>query len=431
MSPKLSAIIHRLQAMNRPGFAEVLEKWGEQPRDDYGRSWWKLPVRPPPLEPELIQAFEQTWREQGWEEERIALVQQEFLRWRLLQTTTHLTPTEGPTFLACHALATNQQPSDAHYLVATFSGVPFSNSAWSGSLSYGAQTRLEQVLSPQSRLFRQVLRADQDRLRDGGDRRVSLLPGSWRDGLVYDSAVPETLRELYSDLLPEESGPLRSIALGENYSQWALQYCEQITRSVLQNQRIHFCDLNQVIGKYLKKSWVDPEHWLRSLLSRKEVALTEFDFEKTPIFFRESEVQKKKKIEPIYLRENQLLLKNQQRIGALDQLVEILENSRICPGLLLCILVLRKNQIRLLGGFEQIEYSRELEEKLNQSPVFADQMEQEEWSNLTTGRCFYEGEAIYPLDLYLGGRSLEKFEGCTLSWFEPILQNLKPREARF
>ena len=193
MTPQMDSIIASLRRMNRTQLSKVIEKWGNESVEEYGQLWWQGLERPPPLEPELIQAFKETWQQMGWADVLVQQLLQELEQKRVLQTTMHLTPTDGPTFLASHQLATLRQPKISSYLVGAYSGVPFSNAAWSGAINYGTKTSLEQILHPSNSLFRQAQSAVIDRVRDGDHPRLSLIPGKWRDGLVDRSAIPDRM----------------------------------------------------------------------------------------------------------------------------------------------------------------------------------------------------------------------------------------------
>ena len=69
---------------------------------------------------------------------------------RILQTATHSTATEGPTFLALHYLALMGLPPRETYFVGAYSGVSFANSAWSGCLNYSNRFDLETIISSQA-----------------------------------------------------------------------------------------------------------------------------------------------------------------------------------------------------------------------------------------------------------------------------------------
>jgi hypothetical protein len=241
MTPQMASIVASLERMNRPQLSKVLERWGNESLEEYVQLWWQGPKRPPPLEPELIQAFKETWQQMGWTDVIVKQLLQELEQKRVLQTTMHLTPTEGPTFLASHQLATLKQPKASNYLVGAYSGVPFSNAAWSGAINYGTKTTLDQILCPLNPLFRQAQSAVVDRIRDGDHPRLSLIPGKWRDGLVDRSVIPDRLNEIFPDLLPGvRESSLRSITPKNFYDNWALSFCEQLTRTVLNNNQIFF-----------------------------------------------------------------------------------------------------------------------------------------------------------------------------------------------
>ena len=434
MTPQMDSIIASLRRMNRLQLSKVLEEWGNKSLEEYGQLYWQGPKRPPPLELELIQAFKETWQEMGWADVIVKQLLQELEQKRVLQTTMHLTPTEGPTFLASHQLATLKQPKTSHYLVGAYSGVPFSNSAWSGAVNYGTKTSLDQILHPSNSLFRQAQSAVVDRIRDGDHPRLSLIPSKWRDGLVDRSAIPDRLNELFSDLLPGvKDSSLRSIVPKNFYDNWALSFSEQLTRTVLNNNRIYFFNLNEVIRKYLINVLKDNLHWLTQIFSdplkikslEKELA--------NNWFVAEVDKQGKKRVEQIHLQ-NRCFESTTISIPVdPESIISMLNENRFCPGLTLCFWILAfHNGIRCLGGFEQIEYLTELDSKLNQLEFLnlinysSDQI-----SFLTTGRCVDQGYEIYPIDVFLGNSKLQLPEGTLLNWLQPVISRLTPRALRY
>ena len=54
---------------------------------------------------------------------------------------------------------------EKYYLVGVFSGVPFSNPAWSGSLSYG-DIALEKMIQKTSPYYSKLIKENKDRKRD-------------------------------------------------------------------------------------------------------------------------------------------------------------------------------------------------------------------------------------------------------------------------
>ena len=434
MTPQMDSIIASLRLMNRPQLSKVIEKWGNESLEGYSQLWWQGPKRPPPLEPELIQAFKETWQQMGWADVLVKQLLEELEQKRLLQTAMHLTPTEGPTFLASHQLATLRQPQTSSYLVGAYSGVPFSNAAWSGAINYGTKTSLEQILHPSNPLFRQAQAAVVDRIRDGDHPRLSLIPSKWRDGLVDRSAIPDRLNELFSDLLPGvRESPLRSIAPKNYYDNWALSFSEKLTRSVLNNDRIYFFNLNEVIRKYLINVLKDNSHWITQLfLDPWKIKSLEKELANN-WFVTEVEKQGKKKVEQIHLQNRCFESKTISISAEPESIISALNENRFCPGITLCFWILAFcNGIRCLGGFEQIEYLAELDSKLNKLEFqnlinySSDQI-----SLLTTGKCVDQDYEVYPMDVLLGNSKLPLPEGTLFSWLQPILSRLAPRLLRY
>ena len=434
MTPQMDSIIASLRLMNRPQLSKVIEKWGNESLEGYGQLWWQGPKRPPPLEPELIQAFTETWQQMGWTDVLVKQLLEELDRKRVLQTAMHLTPTEGPTFLASHQLATLKQPQTLSYLVGAYSGVPFSNAAWSGAINYGTKTSLEQILHPSNPLFRQAQAAVVDRIRDGDHPRLSLIPSKWRDGLVDRSAIPDRLNELFSDLLPGvRESPLRSITPKNYYDNWALSFSEKLTRSVLNNDRIYFFNLNEVIRKYLINVLKDNSHWITQLfLDPWKIKSLEKELANN-WFVTEVEKQGKKKVEQIHLQNRCFESKTISISAEPESIISALNENRFCPGITLCFWILAFcNGIRCLGGFEQIEYLAELDSKLNKLEFqnlinySSDQI-----SLLTTGKCVDQDYEVYPMDVLLGNSKLPLPEGTLFSWLQPIISRLTPRLLRY
>ena len=434
MTPQMDSIIASLRLMNRPQLSKVIEKWGNESLERYGQLWWQGPKRPPPLERELIQAFKETWQQMGWADVLVKQLLEELEQKRLLQTAMHLTPTEGPTFLASHQLATLRQPQTSNYLVGAYSGVPFSNAAWSGAINYGTKTSLEQILHPSNPLFRQAQAAVVDRIRDGDHPRLSLIPSKWRDGLVDRSAIPDRLNELFSDLLPGvRESPLRSIAPKNYYDNWALSFSEKLTRSVLNNDRIYFFNLNEVIRKYLINVLKDNSHWITQLfLDPWKIKSLEKELANN-WFVTEVEKQGKKKVEQIHLQNRCFESKTISISAEPESIISALNENRFCPGITLCFWILAFcNGIRCLGGFEQIEYLAELDSKLNKLEFqnlinySSDQI-----SLLTTGKCVDQDYEVYPMDVLLGNSKLPLPEGTLFSWLQPIISRLTPRSLRY
>ena len=185
-----------LQTAKRPELARILSGVWNISLNEYSTSLWKTISEPPSLEVELRQAFETEFCRIGFTEEQAQSYCTELERTRVLQTATHLTASEGPTFLALHHLALLGMPKGETYFVGSYSGVPFANAAWSGCLNFSNRIDLESVISVHAPGFADLKRADKDRVRDSSDRRISLIPGKMRDVRVFQSRIPKKMAEL-------------------------------------------------------------------------------------------------------------------------------------------------------------------------------------------------------------------------------------------
>ena len=87
------------------------------PLTEYAARLWETTNTPPPLEVELWQAFTTEFCRIGFTEEQAQKYYAELERTRVLQTATHLTASEGPTFLALHNLALLGMPQRETYFV--------------------------------------------------------------------------------------------------------------------------------------------------------------------------------------------------------------------------------------------------------------------------------------------------------------------------
>ena len=178
-----------LQTAKRPELARILSGTWNISLTEYSSSLWERTSEPPSLELEMRQAFETEFCRIGFTQEQAQSYCTELERTRILQTATHLTASEGPTFLALHNLALLGMPQGETYFVGSYSGVPFANAAWSGCLNFSNRIDLKSVISEYAPGFAELTRADNDRVRDSSDKRISLIPGKMRDRRVFQSRI--------------------------------------------------------------------------------------------------------------------------------------------------------------------------------------------------------------------------------------------------
>ena len=396
-----------LQHAARPELAEILGEVWKMPLPEYAALLWKKSVTAPPLEAELRNAFETEFCRMGFTEQVAVSYSAALERTRVLQTATHLTASEGPTFLALHHLASLGLPPEETYFVGSYSGVPFANAAWSGCLNLSDRFELEAVISQQAPGFAELKRADTDRSRDSNERRISFIPGSMRDARVYQSRVPEKL----VSLLPYIAEPIRKITpdvkTGDDFTVWASQFSANQLRLIIPDKSIVYFDLNEVIRNYLIAVLKNSRHPLfRLLFDRKirETVFAEFSRE-TPLFTIGVHHKNKVRQEAVVIKGDILQSQNFQLEASQENIIKELETGALCPGLFLTFTTLSFiNGLICFGSFEQVEYLSEFQRKwlklglLDQEIVRAVNTRA-----LTSGRCVDEtSEGVHPLDLLLG-----------------------------
>ena len=100
MSFNAKTIQGALQTAKRPELARILSGVWNISLTEYSGSLWKTTYEAPSLEAELRQAVATAYCRIGFTEEQAQSYCSELERTRVLQTATHLTASEGPTFLA-------------------------------------------------------------------------------------------------------------------------------------------------------------------------------------------------------------------------------------------------------------------------------------------------------------------------------------------
>ncbi|NQU65330.1 MAG: hypothetical protein HQ517_13745, partial [SAR324 cluster bacterium] len=350
----------------------------------------------------------------------------------VLQTSHHITPTHGPTFLALDLICqSGLQPSQL-YLVAANSGVSFSNSAWSGALSYGFLP-LEHLYRPESAAYRQALKADRERTAHGNtEQRISLIPSRQRDQLLFGTLLTDYQTRLFPQFSERLQGILPEMVPNRPFSQWSAMAAAKIQNRIFCDRKILIFDINRVAARYLVDILTNqPEHPCAVLLSNAKKSQEIFSvFADPPMFLGSYRGKKSAKVDPLFWRGRGLEgLKTGYRELSRQDLIQQLEDGRLCPGIFLLFFILRfLNGIRCLGSFSQVRYLEQfrlLWEKagtgwnLDLEPDFHD--------SLTTGRLYQNDHPVWPLDLALNQQhiSVESFSEVEMGHFwSPIVKQL-------
>ncbi len=402
----MHAFVDQLRAKGRYQLASVLEQYGSIAVEEYSSRLYDYQT-PCLVEPELLQAFQGELQRLDYSPHELENILEHLQHVRILQTATHLTPSEGPTFFAIHWLASLGLPVNQYYIIGAFSGIPFSNSAWSGCLNYSSRHHLEQLLDSQSPIYRELLRAEKDRGRDTADRRISLIPGKQRDGLVYQSIISAQAQHILPFLCPSLQSQLPVAKTGHSYTKWALQLCGNLTNYLLPQKKIVYLDLNEVIRHYLQIILCQPAHPVYRLLFDSSIqsrVLEEFGTD-ISMFTKPCVEKKKEKLEKFIIQDGVLQGAQHQITLEPETIIHELRTKRLCPGVFITFMVLSfLNGFKCLGSFDQIEYLKDFQEKwLKVSLLNQEVIQQVPTNGLTTGRFTDEtGLPVFPLDVVLG-----------------------------
>ena len=420
-------MIESLQKKGRPRLAHILEKQGNTPLAEYSATLYAhQPLAA--LEAELSQAFCHEWQRMGYAPPEVASMQAELEKTRVLQTATHLTASEGPTFFAVHWLATLGLPPQRHYFVGAFSGIPFSNAAWSGCLNYSPRHALERLVAVDSPLYPKLLQAEQDRGRDTTERRIALIASPQRDALVFRAAVPQSMPPILESLQPLLQPLFPQIEAGQPYGLWALQCAQRISARWFDHKMVYF-DLNEVMVAYLQQILTKNHHPLYRFFFEKpfQTKVLEAFGKNLPLFTTSHQEKGKEKWAVCTLRNCHLESPHMQLELTPPALQEALAHGKLCPGTFLTFTILSFiNGFKCLGSFEQVEYLATFQEKwLSIGGLEEALLRQVPTDGLTTGRWVdEEGVPIFPLDGVLGTPWRFPEGLCLQDLLEPLLPQL-------
>ncbi len=424
--------LERLTALEKthPNLSAVFNKHWDTKLSDYSPLLFKK--APKQMEPELENSFRKEWILYGKSKRQIDRLINQLGEIPVVQTCHHVTPTNGPTFLANDLISLAGIKEGDTYLVGASSGVAFSNTAWSGALSFG-EIPLDLILEPDSKAYNQAAKAANDRKKDGTtENRVSLIPAKQRDALVFGTKITDyqlNLQNQFSGLLKGDYLPFVENGF---YSVWASNFCSTVQSKLFPERDIFYFDINRVLSEYLVsilQSTLD--HPILDSLFSNEMNQRIIDEFSDPVFFQGSYSGKKsQKVEGFQWRPN--LLKG-GRFGEVatdrERLIEMLSGHELCPGVFLQFLILHFiNGLRCLGSFNQIEYLEDFRLKWKQFGSSWDfHLDQDCRSSLSTGRLIDKKGEIWPFDLALKGETLDLNDYLTkpMSHFwEPIASQL-------
>lgn len=330
----------------------------------------------------------------------------------VLQTSHHVTPTYGPTFLAIDLISLAGLDHSEIYPVAASSGVAFSNPAWSGAINFGS-IPLAELFQTEAPEYQKALKSAADRSNDGKtENRISLISSKQRDQLVFGAQVSTRQREIYDQFSTRLQSLLPPPGLHQAYSTWSCLACANIQQRVFERNRIIIFDANRVISNYLIRvlSQKTSHPLLELLFSADATQAVNRTFQSPPMFLRNYPGKKSIKVEGL-LWQNQGTLGEKSGFQEYDRegLRGALQQQLLCPGVFLQFLVLRfLNGIKCLGSFYQTEYLADFRNRwLSLDLNWNLDLKPETGNSLTTGRLLTNDQEIWPLDLAWKGETLD------------------------
>ena len=371
---RVLGIVRALKASGKARLAECIEKNWHKTVLNYSRelNFWR-PKRP--MERELLSAFDRELDRLGMGIHKAEILGSLKKR-RVIQTTPHLGATQGPRFFCINWLASLGVPKGDFYVVAMYSGIPFSNHTRPGRINR----------------------------HSGG---INLFPSAMQDALVYRSTIPKKLNEEIEKLPHSFTKFLPRAIEGESYTKWALASCQHIERKILNKNNLVYLDINEVVTNYLTSVLKNRFHIMHKVFFNPSVrsAFAEA-FSGEIMFYAPVQKGKYEEMENFFLTGD--ALKSRSRTIALDNakiLIRELEDGRLCPALLPGFLVLAfLNQFKCFGSFAQVEYLPVYQEKFAKLPIFKEfKFGSVPTANLTTG-TLPDGKNLFPADIIIEGK---------------------------
>jgi len=424
-----SNLIEKLQATH-PTLCRVFKAHSQKSIKEFSEKLFKYSSKK--IEPELLNAFAEEWREMDLPPIIIQKAMDQLGKMPVLQTGHHITPTNGPTFLALDLISCSGLKADQLYIVAANSGVAFSNTAWSGCLSFGS-TRIDDLLNPDHPGYNQALKSIAERKHRGTpEKRISLIPSSQRDQLVFGSVISEATISRFDGLSKRMSEIILKPEVGVSYSYWAAKTCSAIQKRILNKNNLLIFDVNEVVRRYLVKVLSsDRAHPIKQLFFEKSVRENiQFTFKNPVLFLSTYKGKKSHKVDTLTWEDSGLFSpKSGLVIKTRDELLKGLETKQLCPGVFLVFLILKFiNGFRCLGSFNQLEYIENYRQKWLQLQLGWDlQLHADSTHSLTTGRLIIDDHEIWPLDLAINGESISEENYVDMimeELWEPILNQL-------
>ena len=370
LKTRISALLDHINKTEKPNLYREIKQNYQKSCLKYSKEIWSY--RPSTkIEPILIEALKKELGRVGYPRAEASRKAKYFTKTRTLQTAPHLTPTDKPRFFFINWLSSiGLKPKD-YYLVAMFSGVPFSN-----------KTRPGRITS--------------------SENEINLFPANMQDALVYRHTVPQKMTETLEKLPGGFHKIFPKTKVGSSYTGWALQSAKNLEKKYLGGKSVFF-DFNEVATNYLALALEKKNHPISKLLfDSKHSSLLSKLFNDEFFFYENTIKDGKEVMQGFKLETNSLVGKHRSIKLSKENLEQELAHG-LCPGLPLGFLIFAfLNQTQCLGSFAQVEYLPVYKKKFLKLKVLAKYKIKDAPDGALTTGAFPGNTNLHPLDLALG-----------------------------
>ncbi|MDR3519565.1 MAG: hypothetical protein P4L63_01600 [Candidatus Pacebacteria bacterium] len=373
LEKEIQGIVLALRSEKKEHLAKIIEENWDKTLLEYSKNLHSYRTNQP-LEDIFKKALSIELTRLGYDKKEVGSILKYAEKNRTLQTASHMSPGGKPRFFFINWLDSLSLSQKDFFLVAMFSGVPFSNKTRPGRLC-----------------------------KKDGD--INLIPSSMQDELVYRSKITPKMVEVINNLPAKLKTLLPEAKERDSYTAWALKSSQSIESKFLHGKPVFF-DFNEVASNYLLFAIENPKHSLSKIFfSKPERILTIKNFKEMVFFYGPVKKGKYKEMENFFLKDGYLESPSRKIQLTPKILAEELKNG-LCPGLIVGFLIFSfLNHFQCSGSFAQVEYLPLYREKFATFPFLKkNKIKEASAESLTTGGFPFD-VGLHPLDIHLG----EKF----------------------
>jgi hypothetical protein len=373
LKEEIESIVITLKSSGKINLAKIIEENWDKTLLEYSKNLHSYKTSQP-LEDIFKKALSMELVRLGYQKKNIDSILKYIEKNRTVQTASHISPGGKPRFFFIDWLDSLSLSKKDFFLVAMFSGVPFSNKTRPGRLC-----------------------------KKDGD--INLIPSLMQDELVYRNKIPKKMVEVVEGLPPKLKNLVPEAKEGYSYTAWALKSSQNLEGKFLQGQPV-LLDFNEVTSNYLLLAIKDSRHPVSKIFfSKKERSLTVKNFKEMVFFYGPVRKGKYIEMENFFLKDGYLESPSRKIPLTPKTLGKELENG-LCPGLIVGFLIFSfLNHFQCSGSFAQVEYLPLYRDKFAKFPFLKkNKVKDASAESLTTGG-FSFNVGLHLLDIYLG----EKF----------------------